>query len=55
MKIIVIDCAGEFQIVLIDPHGKETRYRFDQEETHRNLVDLFYKLGFTDVTYEEGY
>jgi hypothetical protein len=55
MKIQVLEACDGFQIILTNSENQEIRYSFDQEETHQNLVDLFYKLGFTDVTYEEVY
>lgn len=55
MKIQIIEWADQVVINLIDPNGQEIRYSFDQEDTHRNLVDLFHRLGFENVTYEEAY
>lgn len=53
MKIKIEEFYDGFAIILIDPHNKETQYHFDQEDTHRNLVDVFYALGYRNVSYEE--
>jgi hypothetical protein len=55
MKIKIFEWPESVTISVTEPDGNEIRYSFEKEDTHRILVDLFNKLGFNDVTYEEAY
>ena len=54
-KVLVSEECDGFCILFYDAKGKQVgRYRFDQEEDKKKLVEVFEALGFK-ADYEESY
>lgn len=53
VKITILDECDGF-VIVIHKDGEDRRYRFDQEETREEMVDMFHVLGF-EAEYEESY
>ena len=54
IKISVIDEYDGFVIVIHKDGEEDKRYRFDQEDTREEMVDMFHSIGF-EAEYEESY
>ena len=54
--ITILDEYDGFRIrVKLTKQGRNTEYHFDQEDSRKLMVDMFKKLGFINVRYEEVY
>ena len=55
MKVIISEACDGFTIILTEDDNTSPKYyRFGQEDTKEELVDVFNSLGF-EAMYEEDY
>ena len=54
-EIYIEEACDEFVIRIVFENGDKKRYRFEQEDDKKKLVEVFKALGFHNVTYEEVY
>lgn len=54
IRITILDECDGFVIIISRDGEEDKRYRFDQEDTREEMVDMFHSLGF-EAEYEESY